>query len=86
MLAETARCSWHCLLGSISAGSTWPNQRVLGSRTSTAAGSPAALGSGTWKVSPSKRARGCGASMSAQRAVTEPALLHACATPMGSSP
>jgi hypothetical protein len=87
MLADTASRSWVCLPGSMFAGSMWPNERVLGSRTSTASGGcPSAGSGGTKVVSPPYRCRGCGASMSAQRAITALRFDQACGTPTDSTP
>ncbi len=87
MLAETASRSCVCLPGSMFAGSMWPNERVLGSRASTGSGGKPASGrGGTNQVSPPNRSRGCGASISAQRATTPPWFDQACGTPTGSRP
>ncbi len=85
MLAETASWSWVWRRGSMLAGSMCPKDRVRGSRTSTGTGSVAAR-DGTKKVSSSKRARGWGAHMSAQRAGSGPGLRAAWATPTGTRP
>ena len=85
MLAETASWSWVWRPGSMLAGSMWPKDRVRGSRTSTGTGS-AAGSDGTKKVSSSRRARGWGARMSAQRAGSGPGLRAAWASPTGTRP
>ena len=85
MLAETASWSWVWRPGSMLAGSMWPKRRVRGSRTSTGSGSAPARAA-TKKVSSPNRARGWGASMSAQRAGSGPGLRAAWATPTGTNP
>ena len=86
MLADTASWSWVWRPGSMLAGSMWPKRRVRGSRTSTGTGLGARPARGTKKVSSPNRARGWGASMSAQRAGSGPGLRAAWATPTGTKP
>lgn len=85
MLADTASRSWDCFPGSIWAGSKCPKDRVHGSRTSMRTGGRTGHG-GTVCVSYPYRARGTGASMSAQRATPSPAPRQPCGTPVGRSP
>ena len=86
MLAETASWSWVWRPGSMLAGSMWPKRpgpRVADVDRAPGRRRPAA---GTKKVSSPKRARGWGASMSAQRAGSGPGLRAAWATPTGTKP